>query len=141
MEKHTRFVKEMGISSSFADVLVSDKARAEYFESAVKLGQGRTFSAKMVADLMVNKKMDSTYPEPAGLIKHILEITSVAYSSNDEVENAVKSVLMENEKAVKDYKSGNGNVVGFLIGMTQKKLVGKGNPTMVREKIMEELQK
>jgi Asp-tRNA(Asn)/Glu-tRNA(Gln) amidotransferase B subunit len=48
---------------------------------------------------------------------------------------------MENEKAIKDYQAGNGQVVGFLIGMVQKKLEGKGNAQAVREKLLERLQK
>ena len=85
---------------------------------------------------MVNKKLDHEYPEPAGLVKKIVELTKVVYSSNDDVENAVKSVLMENVKAVRDYQNGNGNVIGFLIGMVQKELKGKGNTQTVREKIV-----
>lgn len=136
-EKRARFESEFGLSKDFADILVSDRTRAEYFEEAVKLNN----NYKVIADLMINKKQDAEYPEPAGLIKHILEMSSVAYSSNDEVENAVKSAIMANEKAVSDYKAGNGNVVGFLMGMVQKQLQGKGNPQIVREKLLEKLQK
>lgn len=138
--KCKRFIEKYGISKDFAEVLVSEKPRAEYFETAIKLGQEGSLSAKTVADLMVNKKLDSQYPEPAGFVKKIIELTTIKYAANEDVENAVKSVLMENEKAVKDYQSGNGNVVGFLIGMTQKKLDGKGNPQIVRETLLKNLQ-
>lgn len=137
--KRNRFVKDFGISGDFANILVSEKARADYFETAVKLG-GSTISAKTIADLMINKKLDVEYPEPAGLVKRIVEISKVEYSSPEDVENAVKNVLAENEKAVKDFQEGNGNVIGFLIGMTQKILQGKGNPQLVREKLMERLE-
>ncbi len=140
-QKRNRFVEKYQISHDFADILASDLSRANYFEEAVKLGQGAPLSAKTTADLMINKKLDEQFPEPAGLVKKIVELTKVEYSSQDEVENAVKSVLMENEKAVKDYQTGNGNVIGFLIGMTQKKLQGKGNPQIVREKLLEWIQK
>ena len=142
-EKRKRFEKEYGIAKNVIDVLITDKSRADYFEAAVKLTQGQSLhlQAKMVADLMVNKKLDSQYPEPAGLVKKILELSNIEYASNDEVENAVKSVLMEHEKAVKDYQNGNGNVIGFLIGMVQKELKGKGNPQTVRGKLLERLQK
>jgi aspartyl-tRNA(Asn)/glutamyl-tRNA(Gln) amidotransferase subunit B len=139
-QKRERFVTKLGISKDFAAILTSDKLRSEYFESILGLVKDKPeISAKTIADLMVNKKLDSQFPEPAGLVKKIIEISSVEYSSNDDVENAVKSVLMENEKAVKDYKAGNGNVVGFLIGMVQKKLQGKGNPQVVRDELTKKL--
>jgi aspartyl-tRNA(Asn)/glutamyl-tRNA(Gln) amidotransferase subunit B len=138
-QKRERFEREYGMSSGFATILASDKVRADYFEEAVKLGSSSSLSAKTIADIMVNKKLDSQFPEPAGLVKKIIEIGSIEYSSNDDVENAVKSVLIENGKAVKDYQSGNGNVVGFLIGMVQKKLEGKGNPQIVREELTKKL--
>lgn len=140
-EKRMRFEKQYGLTPDFIDILVSEAPRAEYFESAVGIGSSLSLSAKTIADLMINKKMDAQFPEPAGLVRKIVELTKVAYSSQDDVENAVKSVLMENGKAVGDYKNGNGNVIGFLIGMVQKKLQGKGNPQLVREKLLERIQK
>lgn len=139
-EKRERFEKEYRISKDFIEILVSDLSRAKYFEESVKLDNRRNLP-KTIADLMINKKLDQDFPEPAGLVRKIEELTKVEYASNEDVENAVKSVLMENEKAVNDYKSGNGNVIGFLIGMTQKKLQGKGNSQMVRDTILNKLQK
>lgn len=140
-EKRKRFTSVYKLPNDFADIIVSEKARADYFEEAVKLGQGGTLSAKTVADLMINKKLDLEYPEPAGLIRKILELTSVEYASQAETEVAIIEVMSENQKAVNDYKNGKGEVVGFMIGMVQKKLKGKGQSQTVREKLLKELQK
>jgi aspartyl-tRNA(Asn)/glutamyl-tRNA(Gln) amidotransferase subunit B len=140
-QKRERFEKEFGISKDFSDILVSDKNRAEYFETAYTLGVKEDISGKTIADVMINRKLDEQYPEPAGLVKRIIEISNIKYSSDEEVENATESVIIENEKAVKDYQSGNGNVIGFLIGMVQKKLQGYGNAQTVRERLLERLQK
>jgi aspartyl-tRNA(Asn)/glutamyl-tRNA(Gln) amidotransferase subunit B len=140
-QKRERFESEYGVSGGFATILASDKARADYFEEAVKFGDKSDLSAKTIADLMVNRKLDSQFPEPAGLVRKIIELTSIEHSSNDEVVNAVKSVLMEEPKAIADYNNGNGNVIGFLIGMVQKKLKGKGNPQSVRQTLLDEIQK
>lgn len=140
-QKRDRWLKEFGISEEFAQILVADRGRAGYFETAVALGLKENISAKTLVDLMINKKLDNQFPEPAGLVKRIVEISTIQYSSNDDVVNAVKSVLIENERAVKDYQAGNGNVIGFLMGMVQKKLHGEGNPKLVREKLLEKLQK
>ena len=95
----------------------------------------------MIADLMINKKLDSGFPEPAGLIRKAVELSQVTYAGQGETDVAIAEVLGENQKAVNDYKNGKGEVVGFLIGMVQKKLKGKGNPQMVTEHLRKELQK
>jgi aspartyl-tRNA(Asn)/glutamyl-tRNA(Gln) amidotransferase subunit B len=140
-QKRNRFITDYNLSKDFAEILVSDKNRADYFEETIKLGQGGTLSPKMIADLMINKKLDSGFPEPAGFVRKILELTNVEYATQSVTEVAIIEVMSENQKAVGDYKNGNGNVIGFLIGMVQKKLKGKGNSQTVREKLLEELQK
>lgn len=143
-QKRERFEEEYKLSSDFINILVSDLNRADYFEESIRLAplaQDKGLSPKIIADLMINKKLDAEFPEPAGLVKKIVELTKVEYSSGDEVESAVNLVIMDNEKAVNDYKNGNGNVIGFLIGMVQKRLNGKGNAQTVREKLLERIQK
>ncbi len=142
-QKRKRFEKEYELPQNFIEILVSDPTRADYFEECVKLSRNLDdkLSGRTIADLMVNKKLDAEFPEPAALIKKVVELTKVEYSSSEDVESAVNLVIMDNEKAVNDYKNGNGNVIGFLIGMVQKRLQGKGDTQMVREKLLEELQK
>jgi aspartyl-tRNA(Asn)/glutamyl-tRNA(Gln) amidotransferase subunit B len=139
-QKKERFKTEYALPGDFIEILVSDKTRADYFETAVKLGQGQSLSARMIADLMINKKLDSEFSEPAGLVRKILELTNVEYAGTAQTEVAIIEVISENQKAVTDYKNGNGNVIGFLIGMVQKKLKGKGNIITVRESLLKSLQ-
>jgi aspartyl-tRNA(Asn)/glutamyl-tRNA(Gln) amidotransferase subunit B len=140
-QKRKRFKEAYGLSDDFVNILTSDPERAAYYEVAV--GHAKTkpvVSAKLIADLMINKKLDQKYPEPSGLVGRILEIASVEYASHADVESALTAVLAENEKAVMDYKNGNGNVLGFLIGATQKRLLGKGNPALITEILIKKLQ-
>jgi aspartyl-tRNA(Asn)/glutamyl-tRNA(Gln) amidotransferase subunit B len=143
-EKRKRFETEYKLSKDWIDILVSDLSRADYFEESVRLASlaqdNLAASPKLIADLMINKKLDAEFPEPAGLVKKIVELTKVEYAKASEVTSAVNLVIMDNEKAVNDYKKGNGNVIGFLIGMVQKRLNGKGNTQIVREKLMERIQ-
>ncbi len=136
-KKRKRFENQYGISKDFIEILVSEKSRADYFEEAAKLNN----NYKIIADLMVNKKLDEKYPEPAGLIKKLIELTNVEFSSVKNVEQTIKEVLNEQKKAVIDYKNGKTNVLGFLIGMAQKKLQGKGKPKLVQETLVKELNK
>jgi aspartyl-tRNA(Asn)/glutamyl-tRNA(Gln) amidotransferase subunit B len=140
-DKRLRLVEMYKLPEDYVEVVVSDQKRSLYFEEACKLGQDEGLSAKMIADLIINKKLDSQFPEPAGLIKKIVELSNVEYASNQETESAVIKVVGEQSKAVNDYKGGKGEVIGFLIGMVQRRLSGKGNPKKVTELIKKYLQK
>lgn len=136
--KRIRYQKEFGISKEFAKILVSDPNRAKYFEDACKLDNkqslaGFTGNYKTIANLIVNKKMDEEYPEPAGLIKKLLEMIKTDFADSKETESAVLEVLLENDDAVTSYKNGKGQVIGFLIGQVQKKLKGKGDTKIITE--------
>lgn len=135
-ERRKRYEKDFNLSKDYIDLLVSDKARSDYFEECVKLSPDLT---KTIANVMVNKNLDSEYPEPAGLIKKIIEITNVEYASISDVDEAVREVLFENPSIVESYKNGKGQVVGFLIGQIQKKLKGSGDPKVISSKLIETL--
>jgi len=134
-EKRERFAKIYQLSSDYIDILVQDQSRSDYFEKAVKLG----LESKIVANAMVNQKLDKSFPEPAGMVKKIVELTSVKYASEPETETAINEVIKGQAKAVNDYKSGKENVIGFLIGMVQKKLRGRGNIKIINEHLREKL--
>jgi len=140
-QKRKRFSADYSLPNDYVEIIVGDLPRSEYFETAVKLGREIGISAKMIADLMINKKLDTEFAEPAGFIRKIAELTKVEYAGEGDTTVAVAEVLGEQEKVVNDYKNGKGEVVGFLIGMVQKKLKGKGNPKVVTAKILGELQK
>lgn len=136
-----RFIKDYQIPVNYAEILISDLVRADYFESAAELAQKENVSAKLVADMVVNKNMDKDFPESAGLIRKIVEIIKKDYIGDKEVEEAVEKVLNENQKAMSDYLKGKGQVIGFLIGMVQKELKGKGDPNTISRKLLSKLKK
>jgi len=139
--KRVRFVENYMLPADYVDILVSDSKRSEYFEEAIRQSKVvEKISPKMIADLMINKKMDAEFPEPAGLIRRIVELTKVEYAGQGDTDMAIAEVIGENKRAVEDYRNGKGEVVGYLIGMVQKKLKGKGNPKEITEKIRKELQ-
>ena len=49
------------------------------------------------------------------------------------LESAIKEVLAENEKSVKEYLDGSQKVFGFLVGQVMKKTAGKADPKSVNE--------
>ncbi len=140
-EKEKRFIKNYNLRPDYAVLVVGTLGTANYFEEAVKLGQQNNIGSATIADMIINKKLDKEYPEPEGLIKKIIEITNVEYATTKEVETAIKEVLKEQEKAVKEFQEGKGAVVGFLIGMVQKRLKGKGDPKRIQASLLSELKK
>jgi aspartyl-tRNA(Asn)/glutamyl-tRNA(Gln) amidotransferase subunit B len=139
-KKRERLVKDYGLSLSYADILVSDQARVNYFDEAVKAAAKENISPTEIAGIMVNKNLDSQFPEPAGLIKKLIELTKKDYATAVDVEKAVQVVVFENAKAVSDYQNGKGQILGFLIGQVQKRLAGRGDPKVIQSEILKKLQ-
>ena len=130
--KRKRYKEEFGQSDENVSFLLSSPALSDYFEQAVVSGAKHSVGANTIADMLVNRKAMETYPEPAGLIKKLVQLTKKSYASYEEVESAVEKVIEEQEKAVADYKSGKVQVLGFLIGMVQKELKGKGEVKQIK---------
>jgi aspartyl-tRNA(Asn)/glutamyl-tRNA(Gln) amidotransferase subunit B len=139
-EKKKRFVTELNLPVNYAEILIGDVDRVNYFEKSVQIGVKHNINAKTVADLMVNKNLDSEYQEPEGLIRKIVELTKKDYATATDTEIAVQEVVIEQEKAVNDYRGGKEQVVGFLMGMVQKKLQGKGDTKLVQQMLLSHLQ-
>lgn len=134
-QKRKRFEEQYRISKEFIEILVSDKKRAVYFEEVAKLDN----NYKTIADLIVNKKFDQKYPEPAGLARMIHELKFKNYESDKNTETAIIKVLQENPEIIIKYKNGQIQVLGFLIGQVQKKLKGKGNPKLISQNLLKRL--
>jgi len=140
-EKYERFIKEYGIPELYSKNLISDYQLAKYFEDAVNLGKEYNISAKLISDLIINKKMYKAMRNPVSLIEKIVKLSKIDYVPLDEVQDAINRVIDKEKKAVNDYKNGKGKVVGYLIGMVQKELKGKGDPKIIKDSLLEKLQR
>lgn len=138
--KRLRFTKQYQIPSSYAGMLVNEVETADYFEDAARIGKDRRLSAKLIAGLMINKKLHREYPEPELLVKKIAELNSHEYATLSEVEMAVCGVIQKNPKAISDFRKGKGQVVGYIIGLVQAELKGKGRPETIREVIIKQIE-
>jgi len=135
IEKRKKYEK-MGLPENYVEVLISDVDRCKYFESAVKMAKSKNIPVKLIAGVIVNQNLDQKYPEPSGLLKKLLELQNVNFVNIKEVDEAVKKVISENQKAVEDFKSGKEQVIGFLIGAVQKELKGKGMVEDIRNTLI-----
>ena len=130
--KRARFVKEYKLPEDFIGILISDRSRADYFEESAQLNS----NYKTIADLMINQNLDKQFPEPAGLVRKVIELSNVDFAGREVVMAAAETAIAANSKAVKDFKSGKTEVIGFLIGQAQKELRGKGEVGTLREVIL-----
>jgi aspartyl-tRNA(Asn)/glutamyl-tRNA(Gln) amidotransferase subunit B len=64
---------------------------------------------------------------------YIAEHSLAMVSDTGLLESAIKDVLAENEKSVKEYRDGSKKVFGFLVGQVMKKTAGKADPKAVNE--------
>ena len=136
-QKRSRFKRDYNLTDNYADILVVSKKRSDYFEKAINLSRKYKIGEKILADLIINKNFDQKYLEPELFIKKVLELVKKDFSTIGDIRNAVNEVIKENQKAVLDYQSGKGEVIGYMIGMVQKKLSGKGDPNTIKEILYE----
>jgi aspartyl-tRNA(Asn)/glutamyl-tRNA(Gln) amidotransferase subunit B len=137
-EKRARFT-QFSLPLHYIEVLTESIEKADYFDRAVELAKVHEVSIKELAGLMVNQNMDKELSAEA-LVKKLVELSKRDFASSDEVEKAIAEVIAEQEKAVNDYKDGKGAVIGFLMGMVQKKLQGNGDTKVIHAKLVEKLQ-
>lgn len=60
-------------------------------------------------------------------------------SDSSALEAIVSEVLGNNEKVVTDYKGGKSNALGFLVGQCMKASKGQGNPAIMKELLLKQL--
>ena len=75
-------------------------------------------------------EMAATGKPPAEIVK---KKSLSQISDTDALEEVVRKVISENEKAVADYKAGKEQAVGFLMGQVMRLTGGKANPGVVRQ--------
>ncbi len=60
-------------------------------------------------------------------------------SNEEELVKIVEAIIIENEKAVNEYKTGKQAALQYLIGMAMKGSGGAGNPTILKELIIKKI--
>jgi aspartyl-tRNA(Asn)/glutamyl-tRNA(Gln) amidotransferase subunit B len=131
-QKKDRFIAVYDLSVDYADILTRERARAEYFEAAVELAKKHDLTTKQIANAMINQHLDTEHMEPASLVFFLASALKRDFSDESEVETAVKTVITENPEVIEKYRNGKVEVLGFLLGQTQRILKGKGEPKHIQ---------
>jgi aspartyl-tRNA(Asn)/glutamyl-tRNA(Gln) amidotransferase subunit B len=123
------------LKSAKKDISVSP-VTPEYLVQLISMiedGKITGVAAKSVLQECFNTGMP---PEKIVSERNLLQI-----EDDETVSNIVKKVITENTGAVNDYKSGKEEALSFLIGQIMRKTKGKINPSIVKNKLLEYLNK
>lgn len=137
MQKIARFVS-LGLKTTDAKILAETKEMAEFFERTVELGSSRKVDPKIIANFLINQKLEIVNSSPDQILDDILAKSRGMIDDEKELEKIATKVIAENEKSVADYKrslpppigegkKGAENVINALVGAAMKKTSGKAN--------------
>lgn len=94
----------------------------------IKLMDDGIISGKMAKEIFADSfetgKLPSVIVEEKGLVQ---------ISDESELAPIIEQVIVENPKAIEDFKAGKHQVVGFLVGQVMRLTKGKGNPKIIAE--------
>jgi len=142
--KLNRFISGYGLSEYDAAILTDDKKTAEYFEQTINIKHitynKEQISPKMIANWIINKKIDINKVSPEESIKLIFQNQRVTSMDEKELEIIIKQVISGNLKAVDDYKKGKQSSIMFLVGQVMRELKGKADPQTIRNILEKRLQ-
>ncbi len=122
-ELKTRWTKEYGIDSKYADLLAEEKEMADWAEQIFQEAKKQNLEPSKVANAIVNKKVSAQVGDDAQkVISAFSQLQQTDSVDEAELAKVIAEVLAENPKTVDEYKSGKTQVFGFFMGQTQRKL-------------------
>jgi len=167
--KKTRFLDTYNLPSRDVKLLIKNKKLADFFENMVSelpskkliklatnyllkvktkfkkitpenfaelislINKGKISSS--AADIVL-KEMAKTGGDPS----HIIEEKNLKQlSKSNDLKPIIKKVVEKNKKAIKDYRSGKTEVLGFLVGQIMAATKGKANPQVSKKLLIDYL--
>jgi len=128
-----------GVPLKWILILTKTKRTTHLLRRTIEKGKGR-FSPEEIAKLLTNRP--KTRNKSPGEILKTLQLDKSKFSlSEKEIIKFVKEIIEEQPKAVRDFKKGKSQVLGFLIGQVQAKARGKADPKFTAKIIAKELKK
>ena len=132
-----RWQKDYQVRSEFVENLFETSLQADWLEKVFQNMRKAGLDSGKLVNLILHKKIKVNLfqDQPEKLIDIFKKNTIVEDVSDKELENAVKSVLAENPKALDDYKKGKTTVINFLYGQVLKVLKKKVQIERVKQAI------
>lgn len=138
-----RFIEQYGLKPADAQLLTEIPEKASYFELCVfetKQSQkiDESLTPVVLANWLLNKKLDWTTIKPSEFVSHIISSKTPTVSA-DQIDAAVTEVLAANPKAIVDFKSGKDAALMFLLGQTLRILKGNADKQSILELLKQKI--
>ena len=135
-----RLSQEFDLDLALSKRLVKSKTKAEFFEQILILAQiEKIKSVKIINDLLNKKISYQLTDSPEQIVERYQQANKIEAVDDQLIEKTVKSVLTENQNAVKKYQAGKKEVLAFLIGQSMKKIAKKVDVNLLRQALIDQL--
>lgn len=133
-----RFKRDYRLPSHYATVLAADPDLASFFEEAVQIE--KTLDPKEIANAIVNRRLgDPKKLGVRGLVKAMKMSKEKEQFPEEKIEGCVDKVVLDNPRAVEDYRAGKEAALNFLIGVLMRETKGKVNPESAKKALKKRL--
>ncbi len=139
--KMDRFISKLGLRNLDAYIITREKNTSDFFElvlAEVKKANSENSIAQKVASAFINKRI-SLSDTPKKSAEKFIEMVKPVETDSDALDEAVKTIVSANGKAVAEYKSGKITVIMFLVGQVMREMKGKADASIVRQALEEKL--
>lgn len=104
------------------------------FAKLIRLAHGGDLSSRGAKDTLVIMVEHGGSPEDIAKERGLMQVHDTSV-----LKEAIRGVIKEEEKAVEEYRTGKEAALQYLIGKSMKATRGAGNPSLLKELIVEEL--
>ena len=111
------------------------KISPEHLAHLIFLIEEKNLGSRLTKDIL--RKMFNTGLDPEEIIN---QENLVMVSGGDELKAIIQEIIAENPNAVADFKKGKEMSIQFLIGKAMVKLKGRGDPSVLSELILKNLE-
>lgn len=133
-----RWESEYKLKPQYYDVLLSDAQSYSYAQEAFTLAQKEKLDVDKIANLIVNKKVDTNKLSAKDLIEHVKQ-ESNKVTDTSQLSTWVDEAVANNPSAVEDFKAGKQASLQFLMGQVMKLSRGQASPkdvmTLLKKKL------
>lgn len=130
-QKAARWQAEFGVEPRFGVPLIIAQSQATQLDELFSMAKKSNQKPTKVAAAIYNKKINLDADNKKTLAAFTSLFATEAIS-DDELSEAITSIITANPDAVEKFKQGQQQVIGFFIGQVMKQLKVKADPQQIR---------